>query len=223
MKKTALIVFVKEPIAGKVKTRLVPPFSNEEAAQLYSCFIKHSYNSYHTLEKLADLYYFYTPEFGNDILKSIIPNQKKWIMQVGDNLGTRMYNAFRVILEKYKTALIIGSDHPNLPITYIKKAISVLNYVDVSIGPTNDGGYYCIGSKKANQMLFNDINWSTESVYKETLNRIKSERLELFVLPEWYDIDNYKDLKRFIADSNPVEYPLLYDYLYTIDFLNDSI
>ncbi|MCB0280403.1 MAG: TIGR04282 family arsenosugar biosynthesis glycosyltransferase [Calditrichaeota bacterium] len=223
MSKTALVVFVKEPIAGKVKTRLIPPLTKQEAADLYSLFIQDSFQRYKQLIHLVDIHYFFAPENGCTQLQSLLPEQRSWHPQTGNNLGERMHNAFIEMLNTYRSVLIIGSDHPNLPITYIRKAITVLEYVDISIGPSNDGGYYCIGLKRANRNLFEGINWSTKEVYPETTKRIATEKLEPFILPDWYDIDDSDDLKRFISDTDQSEYPLLYDYLKTIDSLSDLL
>ena len=203
----ALIVFVKEPIAGKVKTRLGKnPLSLENSSDLYTAFLKDSFVSYKQLSK-TDIIYFYV---GNLIpLKKLLPEQTIWCLQSNGDLGEKMSSAFSEILVKYKKVVIVGSDHPDLPLTYLKKAFDVLSYVDVSIGNSDDGGYYCIGLKKPQSQLFTYMKWSVESVYAETQKRIEQSNLELFELPEWYDIDEFSDLKRFIESNDLSKYPTI--------------
>lgn len=195
MAKSALVVFVKEPIEGTVKTRLAASIGNADATALYKSFLTETFAQYQTLTSTFDLHYYYSPT--NSILKELLPEQKNWHTQTGADLGDRMANAMAEQLEHYSSVVIVGSDHPDLPLTYLKKAASVLNYVDVSIGPSDDGGYYCIGAKKVHRRLFANMVWSTETVYAETLSRAAADQLEVFELPEWYDIDTIEDLRRY--------------------------
>jgi len=192
--KSALVVFVKAPVPGKVKTRLSPPLKPEESAQLYTAFLKDSYSQYTQL-KDVDLFYFYSGDIA--LLNALLPKQEYWEKQSDGDLGDRIISAFNSILRRYKKCVIVGSDHPDLPLSYLKKAFSVLDYVDVSVGPSDDGGYYCIGLKKVYPSLFTQMEWSVNTVFLETQRRISQEDLESFTLPEWYDIDTITDLKRF--------------------------
>ena len=203
--KNALIVFVKEPLSGKVKTRLSSEkISLNQSAELYKAFIKDSFSTYNSLPE-TDLYYFYYPE--NTLLQEILPNQTLWEKQSEGDLGDKMYQAFSSILEKYKKCVVVGSDHPDLPLTYLKKAFDVLDYVDISIGASYDGGYYTIGLKKAYLELFDNIEWSVDTVFSETKKRINALNLDPFYLPEWYDIDDIKDLNRFIKQNDLNQFP----------------
>lgn len=212
MAKQALIVFVKAPIPGNVKTRLTPDLSFEQAAEIYSAFIKDSFQIYKQLDN-TDLFYFYYPENHLNLLQDLLPEQKNWVYQQDGDLGDKMYFAFQEILNRYKKAVIVGSDHPDLSITFLKKAFNVLDYVDISIGPSDDGGYYCIGMKKANFSIFENMTWSVATVYEETLKRIEKAKLEVFELPEWYDVDTIADLKRFAKSANRSNFPEISKYL----------
>jgi hypothetical protein len=195
MAKSALLVFVKEPIEGKVKTRLAASIGEADATELYKTFIVDSFKQYQSLSNTYDLHYYYSPSC--KILKALLPDQKNWHAQKGADLGERMANAIAEQLKVYSTVVLVGSDHPDLPLSYLKKAADVLNYVDISIGPSDDGGYYCIGMKKDHPRIFANITWSTKNVFQETKKRFKANQLEAFELPQWYDIDTIEDLERY--------------------------
>lgn len=215
----ALIVFVKEPLAGNVKTRLgKPPLTLKNSSDLYKAFLKDSFVSYKQLSD-TDIIYFYAGSLNP--LKEILPEQTTWYLQSNGDLGEKMFNSFTEILAYYKKCVIVGSDHPDLPITYLKKAFSVLNYVDVSLGKSDDGGYYCIGLKKPQPQLFTEMKWSVKTVYSETKKRIEESNLELFELPEWYDIDEASDLKRFLASNKLEKYPNINTTLKSIPNLSE--
>ncbi len=113
-----------------------------------------------------------------------------YLPQEGHNLGERMKNAFKHSFDKgFERAVIIGTDSPTLPLSYIRKAFDVLKEVPVTIGPTFDGGYYLIGLSEQNETVFDDIEWSTSSVFSQTLARIKTANKQLCILPPWYDVD----------------------------------
>ena len=219
MMSQALIVFVKEPIPGKVKTRLgKAPLTLQNSSDLYIAFLKDSIVGYKQLPN-TDVIYFYAGDLNP--LKEILPEQTIWHLQSNGDLGEKMSRAFSEILVKYKKMVIVGSDHPDLPLTYLKKAFNVLNYVDVSVGKSDDGGYYAIGLKEPQPQLFSDMEWSVESVYSETQKRIEQSNLELFELPEWYDIDEFTDLKRFIRSNDLKKYPTISSVIKSIPEIRD--
>jgi hypothetical protein len=107
-----------------------------------------------------------------------------------------MKNAFKHSFDKgFKRTVIIGTDSPTLPLSYISKAFDVLNDVPVTIGPTFDGGYYLIGLSVLEDALFENIEWSTSSVFSQTLQRIKVANKQLCILPPWYDVDTSDSLE----------------------------
>jgi uncharacterized protein len=194
MAKDALIVFVKEPIAGKVKTRLGIHIGFEVAKNIYISFLKELNEQFSKIDENIDIHFFYN--LSNSILKTIFPAYTNWHSQVGKDLGEKMHNAFLQLFQHYKHIAIIGSDMPHLDMNYIKKSISVLNYVDLAIGESEDGGYYLLALKKDIPSLFNHMEWSTETVFNNTLARAKKADLEIFELPINYDIDDVESLKR---------------------------
>ena len=202
MPKDALIVFLKEPVAGKVKTRLGKDIGNDAAASIYSSFLKELNQKFKKIANEIDIHFFYSGSA--IILKEIFHGFKNWHQQIGVDLGLRMANAFEKILLNYKKVTIIGSDTPHLDMNYIKKSISVLNYVDLAIGKSDDGGYYLLSLKRIHPFLFENMSWSTETVYQDTMTRAHENNLEVFELPVSYDIDTLDSLKR-LNDSTDIQ------------------
>jgi len=121
---------------------------------------------------------------------------QKQIQSEGD-LGKRMEAAFETVLEKESMAVIIGSDCPELSSELIEEAFKKLEIADIVIGPTHDGGYYLLGMKSPSGFLFENMEWSIDTVYQETINRIRSKSLLYTVLSTLSDLDNIHDLEKF--------------------------
>ena len=197
--KTCVIVFAKNPVPNQVKTRLIPPLSPEQAATLYTAFL---IDWCETLAGLADvdIVIAYTPPEAQPDLQALIGDDVIYIPQVGDDLGERLVSATEWAAEHgYTKILIVGSDSPTLPISYISEAITLLDARDIVIGPSVDGGYYLIGFAVENltktvPLVFSGIAWSTADVLRQTMTRIQSTEATLGLLPPWYDIDNAEDL-----------------------------
>ena len=197
--KTCLTVFAKQPIPNRVKTRLIPPLSPEQAATLYTAFL---IDWCEALAELADvdIVIAYTPPEAQPDLQTLIGDDATYIPQIGDDLGERLTSATQWAAEHgYTKILIVGSDSPTLPILYVSEAITRLNTQDVVIGPSVDGGYYLIGFAVENlttivPLVFSEVAWSTADVLQQTITRIQSAEATLGLLPPWYDIDNAEDL-----------------------------
>ena len=196
---TCLTVFAKNPIPNRVKTRLTPMLSPEQAAALYTAFLT---DWCETLRELPDvtLVIAYTPLDAQPDLQTLIGEYAVYIPQMGTDLGARLVSATQWAAEYgYEKILIVGSDSPTLPLAYISQAIAGLETCDVVIGPSVDGGYYLIGFSAANLTrvvphIFEDIAWSTPQVFQQTIARIGSIEASLGLLPPWYDIDTPEDL-----------------------------
>lgn len=219
MASSALIVFAKTPVAGEVKTRLHPQLNYQEAAEFYTACLLESYKQFSRLTQ-TDIIYYHPPHPQESYLRTLLKQQVHWEYQVGIDLGSRMHHAFSQVLTRYKKAVVIGTDHPDLPITYIKKAFDVLDYVDVSIGPSKDGGYYCLGLKHAYPFLFENMTWSNENVFTTTIDRIHKHALDSFQCPEWYDIDSFDDLIYFKTHTNLKQFPILNEFFNRSHFEN---
>jgi hypothetical protein len=190
MNKTALIVFQKNEVLGKVKTRLASTLGNVEALKIYQILIAHTHQVIQSVA--ADTYIFfsdYVPE-GYETQASGFYLQ----VQEGKDLGDRMSNAFEFLFKKeYEQVLIIGTDCATLEQIHIQTAIQKLDLVDVVIGPAEDGGYYLLGMKNLVPSLFADMEWSTEEVLKETINRLTQGGLSYFHIETLSDVDHEED------------------------------
>ena len=197
--KICLIVFAKNPVPNQVKTRLVPSLSPEQAATLYRAFLT---DWCETLARLSgvDLIIAYTPTEAQSDLQALIGDSVIYIPQLGDSLGKRLTAATQWAVEHgYTKILLVGSDSPTLPISYISQALILLDTRDIAIGPSTDGGYYLIGFSTTNvartvPFVFEDIAWSTAAVLQQTVTRIHSLETTVGLLPPWYDIDTAEDL-----------------------------
>ncbi len=191
---TSLVVFAKNPISGKVKTRLIPGISSDGAAELYKAFILDTINKINRL-KCRKASIAYTPHGAERAFRKLAGRSIILLPQKGRNLGERMKNAFiHSFAEGAKRVVIIGTDSPTLPISLIQKAFDVLKKTPIVIGPTFDGGYYLIGLSRPNYKIFNGIKWSTSMVFDQTLSKIKASEKQLCVLPPWYDVDTSDNL-----------------------------
>lgn len=188
--KKALIIFTRNPELGKVKTRLAKSVGDESALKIYKFLLKHTVE---ITEKLnVDKYVFYSENMHrHDIWNPDIFRKK---MQIGNNLGERMKNAFSEIFGMgYEKVIIIGSDMFDLNQKDLETAFNALETTPFVIGPATDGGYYLLGMKELNSEIFQNKNWGTSTVLEATLKDLKDEKY--IFLEERNDIDYYEDVK----------------------------
>jgi rSAM/selenodomain-associated transferase 1 len=187
-------IFVKAPEEGAVKTRLVPPLSERQARDLYRAFIEDLFRRIQKLKKCS-VTAFYSGE-SPDTIEEMLPKGWKRAAQRGSTLGERLQHAFEVLLaDEGSSAVIIGSDSPDIPLLAIKRAYNKLKHKDVVLGPSTDGGYYLIGLKKQIPALFEDVPWGEDSVLRRTLEIVASRNKSLSLLPLWYDVDTPRSLE----------------------------
>ena len=193
----ALIVVAKKPTPGNTKTRLIPPLSPEQAADLYNCLLSDTLDVMRHVEN-AQPVIAYAPADAESYFRGIAPQGFELIAQHGQTLGQRLDNVLRTHLKMgYTQAVVMDSDSPTLPPKYLRQALERLEdeHVDVVVGPCEDGGYYLIGLKRPCSALFNVV-MSTPTVLQETLQRAHGQGLRTVCLPAWYDIDTPEDLER---------------------------
>ncbi len=199
-KTPALIVMCKAPTAGRVKTRLIPFLSPEQAASLAGSFAQDAVAKLYNSDSRAARFVAFAPDNGKAALKQILPPQLHWVRQQGENLGERMHNALVSVFKQniYSPLVMIGTDSPNLPPQYIDQAFALLsqNSSDVILGEAADGGYYLVGVNAPNSAIFADVEWSSPRAFEQTASNIRKINLRLYVLPVWYDVDTPEDLKR---------------------------
>ncbi|WP_022850443.1 TIGR04282 family arsenosugar biosynthesis glycosyltransferase [Limisalsivibrio acetivorans] len=201
--KEAVCVFVKNPVPGKVKTRLAEGVGNEKAAGIYRIMASEAIA---VAEKSgADTMIFVSPvDEIDDAKNSLGLEGKKVLPQEGEDLGIRMLKAFETVFEMgYDRAVLIGTDIPSIDYLMLREALDSLHTSSAVIGPADDGGYYLIGFKKdtLSEKAFLDMTWSHSEVTGNTVARLEEEGYEYFVLPELIDIDDYDDLKRYMEEE----------------------
>ncbi len=189
MSNSALIVFLRIPEKGKVKTRLARKIGEEKALEVYKILIKKTFLESNKLK--VDVLPFYTPKIPN----SIPWKRAKPQIQNGDDLGECMSNAFEyVFAEGYKKAVIIGSDCFSLKREILEEAFDGLDQNDFVIGPSEDGGYYLLGMTQNHPDIFKNIAWSSEEVLAKTLKKLKGHKVKK--LGSLNDIDTLEDLQK---------------------------
>jgi rSAM/selenodomain-associated transferase 1 len=191
------VIVGKAPEPGTTKTRLCPPLSLEQAAHLYRGFL-------HDIVSMAlglgwgrvTLIYANSPGADRQ-LADFLPAELYLQPQAGEGLGSALAGAFEHHFAMgYGRVVLIGSDNPTLPAEIVEGASKGLNGHDLVIGPSTDGGYYLVGMASPHLRIFDRISWSTDAVYRETLDRAHELGLNVMALPEWYDVDTAADLKR---------------------------
>jgi len=199
-KDTAIIVFIKFPAEGKVKTRLAKTMGNKFAVSLFRVCAEHTFSELLKVEEMgSDLFFFCSEQNEIEQVMEWAGNNFKYYSQQGRDLGIKMYNAFNTVFkEGYKKAIIIGTDTPDISMNIIQSAISVLDNYSVVIGPANDGGYYLLGFKSKLIDLFSGIEWSTNSVLDKTIEKLNKSNLNYYILDELTDIDTLEDLQYWL-------------------------
>jgi rSAM/selenodomain-associated transferase 1 len=191
----ALIVVGKAPEAGRTKTRLVPPLTAQQAAELYRAFLLDAIDL--GLRVGGQRVSVVHPRGAAPALSRLVPPVVQLLEQPGHGLGDALAFAFeRHLGAGFERVVLIGSDNPTLPPEPLEEAFAALETHDLSIGPSADGGYYLIGLRQAHLSLFRGIDWSTPRVHAQTLARARALNLREHTLAEWYDVDTPDDLER---------------------------
>lgn len=188
--KNALIIFARNPVLGKVKTRLAAGIGEAKALQVYEHLLQHTQSIVKDIPVTKFVYY------ADEINEDDIWNGFEKRIQHGNNLGERMQNAFEELFKAgFSKVCIIGSDCFELTTDIINNTFACLDESDVVIGPVMDGGYYLLGSGKFVPQFFINKAWSTSSVFSDTLKDAATLNLSITQLPVLNDIDNEKDLR----------------------------
>lgn len=192
-----VVVMVKAPRAGLVKTRLAPGVSATESAALAACFAQ---DAVATARRVApELIVAYAPHDGRALLEALLPGGLIWLEQQGEDLGERLERVIaRAARLGFSPVIVMGADSPTLPYSFIETARERLaaEEADVALGATEDGGYYLVGLRHPAPGLFQNIAWSTRFAYEQTVRNAAKARLRLLHLPTWYDVDTFADLLR---------------------------
>ena len=187
----ALILFIKNPIPGKAKTRLAASVGDDMALRMYGILCTWMREQASALGPEARRYLYYSQEITEDEWP-VAKYHKK--LQQGADLGDRMKKALaEVFAEGHKKVLIIGSDCPGITTEYLNQAYAQLDVSDVVIGPAADGGYTLLGMRQFTPELFDGVAWSTEDVLQQTLARAEAAGRTLSQLPTLIDVDHLED------------------------------
>lgn len=192
--KNALLIFIKAPLLGEIKTRLQPELSPEISLQIFKAMGKDLVDHFSRSEYF-DLYIHYWPENALREMRLWLGKDLNYVPQRGADLGEKLKNAFTdSFRQDYQKVSIIGSDLPTIAEKDIVEAFEKLDSFDVVLGPAKDGGYYLVALKELHPQLFEKVEWSTEYVLKQTLLRITRQDLSVYQMGRQRDIDTYKDV-----------------------------
>jgi rSAM/selenodomain-associated transferase 1 len=206
----ALALMTKAPRAGQVKTRLVPPLTPEEAAQLNRCFLQDTATAISVCcgcaqrllnpsRAAASGIAVYTPAGAESLYADILPSDFSFLLQRGEKFGERLYFAAEDLFKcGFGAVCLIDSDSPTIPADNFIRAVELLLSPKdrIVLGPCDDGGYYLIGLKQLHPEIFEEIDWSTDRVFEQTKQRAKQIGVEARFLPPGFDVDDRAALHR---------------------------
>jgi uncharacterized protein len=201
----AIAVMAKASIPGRAKTRLVPPLTPVEAANLNTSFLRDAADSLLSASALANITGFmaFAPAGSAGFFRDILPERIGLLETVAPSFGDCLFHAAATLLDAGHDAVcLLNSDSPTLPTAYLMAAATALAAPGdrVVLGPSTDGGYYLLGLKRPHRRLFEDIDWSTERVSAQTLARAGELDLAVHQLPSWYDVDDPAALSVLVGE-----------------------
>ncbi len=188
-----ILFFTKEPVAGQVKTRLIPALGAEGAMNLHCKLIERQL-SFLNKKSVCNFELWVDGDPRHPVFEHSFDSGR--FTQKGQNLGEKMQNAAQQALDRFSMVVIIGSDCPWLDTDYLNNAFTILSAEnEVVIGPADDGGYVLIGMSKCNPEIFSGINWGSDQVFTETIRRLNYQNIPWGELSSLPDIDRPEDLE----------------------------
>lgn len=187
--KGVLIVFVKNPVLGQVKSRLASSVGEERALRIYQALVSRIADEVRQLKDIAVAVY-YSAHLLED---NRWPSHAHCFVQSEGDIGRRMCEAIREQLRTHRRVVLVGTDIAGLTASVLRRSFDLLDAADVVLGPTYDGGYYLIGMKTLDDSIFEGIPWSTEEVFIETTKRIQLAELVYDLTDRLSDIDYEED------------------------------
>jgi rSAM/selenodomain-associated transferase 1 len=206
--RAALVIFARHPQRGRVKTRLVPPLTPDQALALHVASLQSTAALAASLSPQVELRLYLTSNSldaaRQTTRKLRLPQRLRVRVQGGGDLGARLARAFNKLgAEGYDRVVVIGSDSPTLPRRGLQSAFTALDRAEAVLGPARDGGYYLIGlrlPRRGLSRLFRGIAWGTRRTFQQTRARFRTARLRLHLLPPGDDVDTANDLIRLRRD-----------------------
>lgn len=195
-----LLVFAKAPVAGRVKTRLIPVLGADGACALHARLVRHTLATAVQAD-VCPVELWCAPSAGHPFFEAC---QREFgvtlHVQSGKCLGERMSQALEHVLQRCPYAVLIGTDCPALTMDDLRQALTALEKgVDAVLGPAEDGGYVLIGLRRHQRPVFDQIPWGTSAVLDETRERLSMLRWNWEELPVRWDVDRPEDVARFLA------------------------
>lgn len=200
-----LIIFLKYPEEGKVKTRLASSIGAHEATCVYQKLAEDTVNQVRPLAgRFAEIVIAYDPPEREAEIKKWISGPFKYVAQEGKGLGERLNMVVNTAFsDGAQRVVVIGSDCPSLDSLTVNRAFWALLKRDAVIGPSEDGGYYLIGfNQTRHEVLLDDIPWSSSQVLSYTLEKAKKAGISIELLSEKFDVDTVDDLKRISQEKH---------------------
>jgi hypothetical protein len=197
---TACVIMAKQPLVGRAKTRMCPPLSPQEAADLSEALLLDTIALVSHLTGI-DLALAITPPSSQAFFSRVTPPGTRLLPVEGENIGACLVQALGALLNLgYRKVMALNADSPSLPVEFIVQAADLLDQADLVLGPGEDGGYYLLGMKRLHAGVFDEIAWSSPRVLDQTLQRSHALGLMVAMTPPWYDIDTAAELKRLDKD-----------------------
>ena len=201
-----LVVFAKNPVPGEVKTRLLPRYSPEQAAEIYRAFILDTLDSAEGLDQ-EQRHIAFTPGDAKKVFSKMVSDDWHLLPQQGADLGERMDAAVLYCLKQGASrVVVIGTDIPSLPLPHLERAFQLLAGKQLVLGPSTDGGYYLVGLTQPTSEIFRSISWGTDRVFAQTINRALVFDLSIGLVPPWYDVDSPAELDFLIAHQTAMSH-----------------
>lgn len=194
MSRNTLMVFAKNPVLGKVKTRLAKSIGDPEALEAYLEMLKYTRAVLNELDAVdKEIWYSWKDEPTLDWLDKDCHTK----YQKEGDLGSKLQYAFRTAFLTSNKVVVIGTDCPEISEAHLQHAFEALDRYDAVLGPAEDGGYYLIGMNKYHPDVFNNIDWSTEFVANQSRSQIAKLGWSLTELETLQDIDTVAEYARW--------------------------
>jgi rSAM/selenodomain-associated transferase 1 len=190
--RAVIIFFAKSPHPGRVKTRLVPPLTLTEAAELHDAFVEDVLTRFRKLTR-------FDVELHTDVITDAWPalNVTRKL-QITGSLGLKMVHGLTSALTSgYERAAIIGTDSPTLPVEHVDALLD--STAQVTLGPADDGGFWGIAACETKPIMFDKVQWSQADTLTQTISAIQAAGLSVALGPSWFDVDEPADLERLLA------------------------
>jgi rSAM/selenodomain-associated transferase 1 len=201
-------VLAKYPAPGEVKTRLATTLGSSRAAWVARSFVETVVVRLTPID--ADLFLAASPPEASPAFRAWLGGDWRITVQSDGDLGVRLQRVFdEAFTRGHERVVVLGTDSPTLPLGRIEEAFAALESHDVTLGPTEDGGYYLVGAARRTPPIFDAMPWSTSALWDATVAALSVGNLSWHALAPWYDVDEAADLQRLIAELAAADEPAL--------------